>query len=88
MASILSCLYELGVCATASIKDEFYFFGGFYTGGSMEVLVGIYQNGVLLPITFKLDDQVISKILGGTAFAAKKHAPILLGRKIKEYFIP
>jgi len=71
-----------------TIKDEFYFFGGFYTGGSMEVLVGIYQNGVLLPITFKLDDQVISKILGGTAFAAKKHAPILLGKKLKEHFNP
>jgi len=80
-----------------TIKDEFYFFGGFYTGGSVDAFTEIYQNGVLLPITLKMDGHAVSKFnrgtfngtsYSGTAYVVRKHVIWFWAEKLKEHFNP
>ena len=69
-----------------TIKDEFYFFGGFYTGGSADVFVEIYHNGSLLQIILRLDGVAVSKFRpGGTAYSLRKTGKFL-AEKLKEHF--
>ena len=77
-----------------TIKDAFYFMFGFYTGGRVEVLIEVYQNSSLLPITLKKTNDVSKLISGtfngtsysGTAYIVRKHVVRLWTEKLKEHF--
>jgi len=79
-----------------TIKDAFYFMFGFYTGGRVEVLIEVYQNSSLLPITLKKTNDVSKLISGtfngtsysGTAYVIRKHFGKFLAEKLKEHFNP
>ena len=80
-----------------TIKDAFYFMFGFYTGGRVEVLIEVYQNSSLLPITLKKTNDVSKLISGtfngtsysGTAYVIRKwFGKALLAEKLKEHFNP
>ena len=77
-----------------TIKDAFYFMFGFYTGGRVEVLIEVYQNSSLLPITLKKTNDVSKFNSGtfngtsysGTAYVIRKHFGKFLAEKLKEHF--
>lgn len=69
-----------------TISDRFNFWYGF-GGGKVDVLVEIYQNSVILPITLKAASDV-SKFGGGTAFVVRKHFGKFLAEKLREHFNP
>jgi len=79
-----------------TIKDAFYFMFGFYTGGRVEVLIEVYQNSSLLPITLKAASDVSKFNRGtfngtsysGTAYVIRKHFGKFLAEKLKEHFNP
>ena len=80
-----------------TIKDAFYFMFGFYTGGRVEVLIEVYQNSSLLPITLKAASDVSKFNRGtfngtsysGTAYVIRKHfGKVALAEKLKEHFNP
>ena len=78
-----------------TISDIFNIWHGL-GGGRIDVLVEIYQNGVLLPITLKAASDVSKFNSGtfngtsysGTAYGARKHFGKFLAEKLKEHFNP
>jgi len=70
-----------------TISDIFDFWHGL-GGGSVKVLVGIYQNGSLLPITLSMRADVSKFRPGGTAYSVRLVGKSkLLAEKLKEYFL-
>ena len=79
-----------------TISDIFDFWHGL-GGGSVDAFTEIYQNGVLLPITLKMDSHAVSKFISGTfngtsysgtAYVVRKHVIWFWAEKLKEHFNP
>ena len=77
-----------------TISDIFNIWHGL-GGGETDVLVEVYQNGSLLPITLKMDSHAVSKFISGTfngtsysgtAYIVRKHVVRLWTEKLKEHF--
>ena len=80
-----------------TISDIFDFWHGL-GGGAVDAFTEIYQNGVLLPNTLKMNDHAVSKFnsgtfngtsYSGTAYVIRKHfGKVALAEKLKEHFNP